>query len=443
MGSHQLTKQIGLLTGVAFVVGSVIGMGAFVLIPLICAKAYGAAWLSITIALVVCLLNVFPIIQLSAAYPVAGGGFEYGNTFFNRTTGVLFSTWALVGGAASVALVAYGLVESFQTVFHLPISNHLLSLIIMLLFWGVFLTGVKTIAAMQVVLVIQTLLALLLYAIPTLVHNIDGVVFSLPTKEGSFFMSIIFAFNISLGFQIIMELGEEMEHPKRNIPLSLFIGGSIVWLIYMLVTVAYIAVVGIENITTKPEMVSTANAILPIWALYFIRLGIITAGLTCFIGSGMGIPREIFALARAKIIPEKYAEVSKNGTPKYAVNIFFTIVCLLFLFGELLQQTGIIDYFFGKDVIEFYSYITIFGIMMLSIGISLAALKLRKKMPDAYEQAYIKFNPLSLKVFVFIAVVASLFLIFLVSIRWLVPIFFVVITLSAYILHKQNESRNL
>lgn len=433
MTTHQLTKQIGLLTGVAFVVGSVIGMGAFVLIPLISAKAYGAAWLSITIALVVCMLNVFPIIQLSAAYPVAGGGYEYGNAFFNKSTGIVFSIWALVGGAASVALVAYGLVESFQTVFALPFSNHLLSLIIMLLFWGVFLTGVKTIAAMQVVLVAQTLLALLLYAVPTLVNHLDSVVFSFPSEGGSFFMSIIFAFNISLGFQIIMELGEEMEKPKRNIPLSLFIGGGIVWLIYILVTAAYIGVVGIDNITSKPEMVNTASNILPNWALIFIRFGIISAGLTCFIGSGMGIPREVFALARAKIIPEKYAEVSKNGTPKYAVNIFFTIVCSLFLLGELFQRTGIIDYFFGKDVIEFYSYITIFGIMALSIGISLASLKLKKMMPEAYQNAYIKFQPISLVILVIIAVLASLFLIVLVSMKWIVPLFFLVITFLAYI----------
>lgn len=439
MTTHQLTKQIGLLTGVAFVVGSVIGMGAFVLIPLICAKAYGAAWLSITIALVVCMLNVFPIIQLSAAYPVAGGGYEYGNAFFNKSTGIVFSSWALVGGAASVALVAYGLVESFQTVFQIPFSNHLLSLIIMVLFWGVFLTGVKTIAAMQVVLVVQTLLALLLFAIPTLANNWDQVVFSLPSEGGSFFMSIIFAFNISLGFQIIMELGEEMENPKRNIPLSLFIGGGIVWLIYILVTAAYIGVVGIENITTKPEMVNTASSILPNWALILIRVGIISAGLTCFIGSGMGIPREVFALARAKIIPEKYAEVSTNGTPKYAVNIFFTIVCSVFLIGELFQRIGIMDYFFGKDVIEFYSYITIFGIMALSIGISLASLKLKKMMPDAYENAYIKFHPTSLIVLVIIAVIASLFLIVLVSMKWVVPLLFILITLFVIIWYKQKS----
>ncbi len=439
MATHQLSKQIGLFTGIAFVVGGVIGMGAFVLIPLICAKAYGAAWLSITIAVVINLLRVFPLIQLSAAYPVAGGGYEYGKLFFGRTTGIVFSAWALMGGAASVALVAYGLVESFQTVMHIPLSNHLLSILLILLFWGVFLTGVKTLAALQIAMVVQMLLAILLYTLPTLLEHYNQVQFSLPTEGGSFFMAIVFSFNICLGFQIIMELGEEMEDPKRNIPLSLLIGGGIVWLVYILITAAYIGAVGVENLSLKPEMVSTADAILPAWAIYFVRLGIISAGVTCFVGAGLAIPREVFVLSRDKVLPSKFSEVSKNGTPKHAVNFFFSLVCVLLLVGEVFEQTGILVYFFGKDTIEFYGFLTIIGIMALGGGVSLVALRLQTKMPDALEKAYIKFHPLLLKFLVAISILASLFLIALVSTKWLVPACFAGVTILAMIMAKVLE----
>lgn len=442
MTSTQFTKQISLLTGIAFVVGGVIGMGAFVLIPLICAKAYGAAWLSITIAIVVNLLSIFPLIQLSAAYPVAGGGYEYGKAFFNPSTGIVFSAWALIGGAAAVALVAYGLVESFQAVLNLPVSNHLLALFLILLFWGIFLAGVKTLAAMQIAMVAQMFAAILLYAIPTLATHFNQVEFSLPTHADSFFMAIVFSFNISLGFQIVMELGEEMENPKRNIPLSLIIGGSLVWLIYILITAAYIGAVGVENLASKPEMVSTASNILPAWATAFVRLGIISAGVTSFAGAGVAIPREIVALARDKILPQKFAEISKNGTPKAAVNLFFMLVCLLLLIGDIFQRSGIMNFFFEKDSIEFYGFLTILGIMSLGAGVSLASLKLKSKMPILLENAYIKFQPWLLNSLVVLSIATSLFLIILVSTKWLVPLFFFIVTALVLAAYRFKQKRN-
>ena len=54
-------------------------------------------------------------------------------------------------------------------------------------------------------------------------------------------------------------------------------------------------------------------------------------------------------------------------------------------------------------------------------------------MPEAYQNAYIKFQPISLVILVIIAVLASLFLIVLVSMKWIVPLFFLVITFLAYI----------
>lgn len=441
MGTNQFTKQISLLTGIAFVVGGVIGMGAFVLIPLICAHAYGAAWLSITIAVAVNLLSIFPLIQLSAAYPVAGGGYEYGKAFFNKTTGIVFSAWALLGGAAAVALVAYGLVESFQAVLNLPVSNHLLALFLILFFWGIFLTGVKTLAAMQIAMVAQMFLAILLYAIPTLATHFNQVEFSLPTHADSFFMAIVFSFNISLGFQIVMELGEEMENPKRNIPLSLIIGGGLVWLIYILITAAYIGAVGVKNLNLKPEMVSTANNLLPAWATAFIRLGIISAGVTSFAGAGVAIPREIVALARDKVLPNKFAEISKNGTPKAAVNLFFMLVSLLLLIGDIFQRSGIINFFFEKDPIEFYGFLTILGIMSLGAGVSLASLKLKRKMPELLEKAYIKFKPWVLNSLVLLSITTSLFLIILVSTKWIVPLFFVIVTALSLAAHKLQANK--
>jgi len=49
-------------------------MGAYALIPMIVSKAGSAAWLAMSIALIASLISVLPLIQISSAIPVAGGG---------------------------------------------------------------------------------------------------------------------------------------------------------------------------------------------------------------------------------------------------------------------------------------------------------------------------------------------------------------------------------
>ncbi len=435
----ELKRQIGLAGGIAMVVGGVIGMGAFVLIPIICAKAGSAAWLAVSIALITSLLSVFPLIQLSSAYPVAGGGFEYGRKFLSPFTGILFSWWSIIGGAAAVALVAFGLVESFKAYLPANISMHLLSILLVLMFYAFYLLGIKFLMLLQVLMSVQMLLALLLYTIPVLQKFGGNAAFSLPQND-NFFMAIVFSFNICLGFQIIMELGEEMENPKRNIPLSLIIGAAIILVIYLMTIAAYSGIVGQGNLALKPEMVGTANRLLPQWAIVFIRIGVLSAGLTCFNGAAIAIPREVLAQARAGILPEVFARINKNGTPQYAVSLFFVAVCLMLLLGELLEQTKILQFFFGTDTIEFYGFLTIFGMMTLTIGISLAAWKLPSIAPQLYQNAYIRFSKFWLALFVTISILSSLFLILLVSTKWIVPLIFAMLTLLIWLVFRKRAS---
>lgn len=421
------------------VVGGVIGMGAFVLIPIICAKAGSAAWLSVSIALITSLLGVFPLIQLSSAYPVAGGGYEYGRKFLSPFTGILFSWWSIIGGAAAVALVAFGLIESFRAYLPADISMHILSILLVLVSYAFYLLGIKFLMLLQVLMSVQMMLALLLYTVPVLQQFGGNAEFSMP-QNSNFFMAIVFSFNICLGFQIIMELGEEMENPKRNIPLSLIIGAAIILAIYLMTIAAYSGIVGQSNLASKPEMVGTANKLLPQWAIIFIRIGVISAGLTCFNGAAIAIPREIFAQARAGILPQAFARINQNGTPQYAVSLFFASVCFILLLGELLDQTGILQSFFGTDTIEFYGFLTIFGMMTLTIGISIAAWKLPAIAPELYNNAYIRFSKFWLAVFVGISILSSLFLIFLVSTKWIVPLIFALFSLLIWLVFRRKAS---
>lgn len=433
----KLNREIGLVGGIAIVVGSVIGMGAFVLIPLICAKAGGAAWLAITIAMVFSLFSVFPIIQLSSAIPVAGAGYEYGKVMLSPFTGILFSWWSIIGGASAVALVAYGLIEAFREYLPQGLSLHIASLLLILAFYVVFLLGIKLLTMLQVILTLQMLVAILAYVLPVGFTYGANATLSLPHSD-SFLMGLIIAFNICLGFQIIMELGEEIKQPERNIPLSLIIGGIIVWGLYVGIAVAYSGAVGMDKLGTRPDLVGTAVAVLPAWMLGFIRMGIVSAALTSFNGATMALPREIYTQARAGVLPAIFARLNGKGSPQYAISLFFLITILLFVIGEVLERIGLLSSLFGKDIIEFYGFLTIFGIMMLTIGVSIAAWRLPKLQPKAYAKAYIRFSPTWLRVFVVIAILSSVFLLALVSTKWLIPFIYLLVSILVLIIFRKH-----
>lgn len=417
----NLQRNISLTGAVAIVVGSVIGMGAFVLLPIVCSQAGGAAWLAILLAVGISAISMLPLIQLGAALPTAGSGFEYGRRLLTPALGILLSWMGVLGGAAALALVSYGLVESFATYLPEGVSLHLVALAIVMLFYAVQRAGVKLLSTLQVVLVAQMLLALLIYGSVGLLSDGNGYVPETPTNI-SFLMALAVAFNVCLGFQVVVELGEEMRNPERNIFRTLIIGALLVLLFYLIVIAAYTHLVGVENLKGRPDLVSTSVAFLPPWGVWFLQFAIVGAALTSFNGTAIAIPREIYAQGRAEVIPSKFSEIDGLGNPQKAVSLYFVLVSVLLLLGALFDCLGVLTHFFGKDIIEFYGFITVSGILILTVGLSVAAWRLPKLMPDAYTSSKVKLPVWALRVAIVIAVLFNTGLIVLMCSKWLIPL---------------------
>jgi APA family basic amino acid/polyamine antiporter len=384
-----LKNKIGLLGAVGIVVGGVIGMGTFVLIPTIAGKAGPAAWLAITIALVVSILSVLPTIQLSSAMPIAGGGFEYCRRLISPYAGFMVSWLAVIGGACTLSLIATGLLDQFKEFMPSFLSPHIAAMIFVAAFYLFYLLGLQIVTMVQVLLCLQLLISLFMYFTPILFSH-DFVLHASLPETPNFILAVIFSFNICLGFQIIIELGEEMKNPGRNIPLALLIGGCIILLVYLSVTFAYISRVGLEHTADKINLISTAAPFYSTIGLAFIRFGVISSGLASYSGGAIALPRELYAMARAKALPPFFEQVDAGGNPSRAVGLFFCIVLAIMGTGNILDHAGFVETYFGPDIIDFYAFLAIFGIMIMTIVMSVAAFRLPKLMPAEYAAAYIR-----------------------------------------------------
>jgi APA family basic amino acid/polyamine antiporter len=436
-----LKNKIGLLGGVGIVTGGVIGMGTYALIPGIVANAGPAAWLAISIALVVSILSVLPLIQLSSAMPIAGGGFEYCRRLLSPYAGFLVSWLAVIGGACSISLISTALAQQFQEYIPFGIPPHIAAMCFVAAFYLFYLLGLQIVTMVQVILCLQLLVALFMYFIPILFSRHFTIYATLP-ETPNFVLAVILAFNICLGFQIIIELGEEMKNPSRNIPMALMIGGGIILFVYLSVCFAYIYSVGLEHTSEKIKLITTALPYYGVVGIAFIKMGVISSGLASYSGGAIALPRELFAMARAEALPEYFHHVDVSGNPSRAVGLFFCIVLLIMGVGNILEHTGIIETYFGPDMVEFYGFMAIFGIMIMTIVLSLAALRLPKLMPVEYAAAYIRLPRWLLYGLCIVSIISSVFLIVVIMTKiivlWMYLVILALVTALYYAYSKRR-----
>jgi len=229
-------------------------------------------------------------------------------------------------------------------------------------------------------------------------------------------------------------MGEEITNPKRNIPLALIIGAGVIMVIYLGILSGYLSEVGVEGAKLKPKLIDTAQPYFNTFMNIFFITGVFFAGMTSYNAGAIALPREIFSMARDKTLPSRFSKINTtNGNPANAVDLFFVIVIAMLSGGYLLHESGVIAPYFGNELdglIEFYGFMTILGIMMLTIFISISAFRLPTLYPTPYQQAYIKFPVWLLRVFVVVSILSSASLIIIMSAeKIIIPIIYFCFTL--------------
>ncbi len=397
----NLRRSIGLLGGVALVVGAVIGAGIFVLIAEIAAQAGPAIGVAFALAMLVSLISVFPLIQVSGALPRAGAGYFYSSRLLSPFIGLLASWWIILGGMCLtiVSTLTLGVYVNQYLPFGLPLE--MTAILLLLVFYGVYLLGLRVAVAMQVVMMVQFVTALAIYAIKGAAST--DLVFALNAPAGTvpLLMAVLLCYSTCLGFQVVAELGEEMREPRRNIPLSLLIGGLITATVYMVVGTVFVSTMRLDaagyRALEAPLSESAVGFLGPFW-LRFLALAAIMAGLTSLNAGATALPREIFAQARDGLLPKALAKVSpRTGAPQHAVTVFLAGVLLWLSLGWAL----------GQDV-DYYGYTGAIGILVMSSVICVAALRLPKRYPEELAKAYIRFPQWFMALCTVITILASL-----------------------------------
>jgi basic amino acid/polyamine antiporter, APA family len=417
-------KSLGFIDSTALVAGSMIGSGIFIVSADIARNVGSPGWM-ILVWVITGLMTIFAALsygELASMMPQAGGQYVYIREAFNPLAGFLygwtFFTVIQTGTIAAVAMAfakfAGVLVPWFSesnvllNLGFVKISTvHLLAIAMILLLTGNNLMGIRNgkwvqniFTFLKVALLVGFIVLGLFFARNAEAVTLNNSYFWKPVAlDGSVLggWALIAAVGVAMVGSIfssdawnnITFAAGEVKNPKRNIPLSLVTGVTLVTVLYILANFVYLNALPLRGVTDGAgvfergiqhavnDRLGSASmyGLFGSMAALLMAAFVVVSTFGCNNGLILSGARVYYAMAKDKLFFEKAGTLSKNAVPASGLKVQALWASLLCLSGT---YSNLLDYVVFA-VLIFY-VLTIVGIFLL-----------RRKRPDV-ERPYKTFG---------------------------------------------------
>jgi amino acid transporter len=368
--TNSLTRQLGLWSAVAVLVGSTIGSGIFRSPAGITAKLPGPLPLmSVWVAGgLFALCGALTLAELSGELPATGGMYVFIREGWGRLPAFLFGWSELVLiRAASLGAISTTFSEYFLRVLGFdpsiaPYSDwvHYVAAVANALTATFNYVGVRT---SSLVLNLTTLakygglLFIILLALAIGLPRTGGH-FTPAAPPGSFhvaafglaLVSVLWAFD---GWADLSFVSGEVRDPRRVLPRAIIIGTLAVIAIYLLANVAYLAVMPVEEIrSSKLVAADVAQRLIGAPGVVFVAVTVMLSTFGTLNATLLTAPRVFFAMADDGLFFRPVARVHPRfGTPYVAI-LLATGLGVLFVLLRTFEQLADI---FVTAIVPFYA----------------------------------------------------------------------------------------
>ena len=359
----HVKQRIGLLGGIAFVMGSIIGSGIFISPKgaLLQAGSFGLSLLVWTLCGVISLIIGLVYGELGTLVPKSGGTYIYILVALGEAPAFLVM-WVstLISQPGSRALLSlvfadYLCAPIFGNCKPPNIIRKTVAALEILTLAVSNVLSVRFVAFMQIVFTIVKILALVVISVGGLLYIFHGHV---QNFENSFEDSSWTVEGISLaiysciwaygGYNNVNEIAEELIEPKKNIPRAIIISVIAVTVIYLSTNVSYI------TLLPKEEFLS-ASAVAFVWGEKVLKSAaiLIPISVMCSVygashGGFFTDVRVRFAAARAGHLPEVLSFLHPTSRIPIASVVFNAICSMIMLIpadiGELINMVGFVGF---------------------------------------------------------------------------------------------------
>ena len=358
MPGPEPERQLSLVQTSAIIIGTVIGSGVFISLPVVAAIA-GSPGMSVAIWLlggIVWIPQVLILAEMGTAYPIQGGAYHYLNRAGSPFLGFLY-TWTafLTSDTPTLTIMALSAVSAltiFAAVLEDPLVARLISAGLIVFIAYVHWRSVRGGGNAQVFLTVVKLAPLVLIVAFGLLSWTPGAVsFAAPLAGGEqrpFWNVIVEGVSSTLwsyaGFTNILYMAGEVKNPARVLPVSLIGSLAFVMVSYTLIAAATGAIVPFADIVAARGTFVNPFAYLQ---GFESTAGVVfaLAGATSMVGAlsacMMSQPRLEYAMARDGLFFPVFGHLHPvHLTPDYSIIIQAGLAILMLLLGNIENLLG-------------------------------------------------------------------------------------------------------
>jgi APA family basic amino acid/polyamine antiporter len=332
-----LLRILGLVFGMAVVVGGIIGSGimrapglvaqSFTTSPLILlAWAAGGA---------AAMLAAMPLVEAGTAVPLAGGPFPIAERAFGRTAGFFTGWMCWMSYTASSAFIASVFGEYVHRLGFLPqLSTNLLACALIVVVGAINWTGTRVSGASQSIasalkgLVFVALIAILFVSprstAPAPAHAVAAI-----TGLGAAIMAVRLIYQTYAGWDAAIYFSEEVQRPDRNVARSTFWGIGLCALVYVLINAAVLHVLTPAQVAGSSLAVGDAAKVSLGPAADLVITGFGLFSLAAIVNlQAMVATRITYRMARDGALPTLLGRVAPGGTPRQSLALHVGVAIL-------------------------------------------------------------------------------------------------------------------
>src|SRR5487761_868866 len=313
---RSLPRKLGLWTGMAVVVGIIIGSGIFRVPSPIAAVTGNITGIALVWVLggLVALFGALSVAELAAMYPEAGGPYVYLREAYGRPLAFLFGwMWLLT---TPISWAAQSLIFAEYLGFFVPLSVtviHVIAAALIVLVSAANYRSVKLGAVIQnlstsaKVLSIVGLSAAIFFLAPGGVHNplhTESLGMANWPGIGIGLVAALWAYD---GWENLTALSGEVRNPQCNLPIALVGGTLVVIVVYLLINAAYLRALPLPALAaSKSVAADSATVVLGHAGASMVAALVMLSVFGTLNGSILSSPRVFYAMAFIVVIAVIY-----------------------------------------------------------------------------------------------------------------------------------------
>lgn len=386
----EFRRDLGVVSAVSVVLGTVIGSGIFIA-PSLVLKQVGTPGLSLLVWLVTGVCALFGVLcyaELAAMMPRAGGAFVYLRHAFPPWVAFLFGwTSFFVMQPSALALISDVFVAHLDhliavDVAFAPATRTTIQMGVIVWLAAANYRGVRFGGWIQngfTFLKIAGLAAIIAVGLAAFGPVTSGAspapVPLVPVGPAAlaiaFAAAMIASMQSHYGWENVTFIAEEIENPRRNLPLALVSGMAAVMVIYLLVNLALFAALPVAEMaaTDSPAALAMERR-LGAAGGNLLALVVVVSAFGTLNGAMLASPRLFYAMGKARLFFQFTTRVHPQFRTPHLSIVALTVVSLAYvlLLGSWERITEAVSVAFAA---------------FLSLGV-IALFVLRRKYPDAH-----------------------------------------------------------